>query len=183
MNWLNTILILAVAWLAIFLEATFSGVRNLIGAQIDLLPGLMVYAGLTRGLGALALIAVASGLGFDAMSANPFGVSVLPLFLIGWLVHFKRQLILREEFFAQLMLGLGASAIAPVMVLLLIQASGLQPLVGWGTLWQWLVMSAVGGMITPFYFLLFGRIQRALNYEPVSEGGYQPNREIKRGRS
>ena len=74
MNWLNTIPILAVAFLAIFLEATFNGARNLLGAQIDLLPGLMVYAGLNLGLTTVAVVAVASGFCFDALSANPFGV-------------------------------------------------------------------------------------------------------------
>ena len=50
MNWLHTILILAVAFVAVFLEAWFDGFRNCVGAQIDFLPALMVYAGLTNGL-------------------------------------------------------------------------------------------------------------------------------------
>src|SRR5436309_13601270 len=101
MNWLNTILIVAVALLAIFLEATFNGIRRLLGAQIDLLPGLIVYAGLTASIGTIATVAVLSGLCFDAVSANLLGVTVLPLFLVGSIIHLKRQLIVRDQPFAE----------------------------------------------------------------------------------
>src|SRR4030081_476903 len=49
MNWLNAIFIFVAAFLAVFWEAAFNGVRHLLGAQIDLLPPLMVYASLTAG--------------------------------------------------------------------------------------------------------------------------------------
>lgn len=47
MNWLTSMLILLVAFVVVYLEATFNGVRHLLGAQIDLLPALMVYASLS----------------------------------------------------------------------------------------------------------------------------------------
>ena len=96
MNWLSTLFILVTAFLAVFWEAAFNGVRYLIGAQIDLLPALMVYAGLCAGITTVALLAVLGGLWFDSLSANPLGASVLPLFVIGLLIHVKRDLILRE---------------------------------------------------------------------------------------
>ena len=40
MNWLNTIAILLIAFLAVFLESSVRALRNVLGAQIDLLPGL-----------------------------------------------------------------------------------------------------------------------------------------------
>src|SRR2546425_11720655 len=43
MTLLNTIFILGAAFLAVFWEAAFHGVRHLLGAQVDLLPALMVY--------------------------------------------------------------------------------------------------------------------------------------------
>ena len=57
MNWLNTILVLLVAYLAVFWEAAFNWVRHLLGAQIDLLPALMVYASLCGSLATVALLA------------------------------------------------------------------------------------------------------------------------------
>ena len=65
MNWLNTILVLGTAFLAVFWEAAFGGVRHLVGAQIDLLPPLMVYASLCTGITTVTLLALAGGLWFD----------------------------------------------------------------------------------------------------------------------
>ena len=83
MSALNTIFILVAAFLAVFGEAAFPGVRHWLGAQVDLLPALMVYASLCAGLATVALLAVLGGLWFDSLSANPLGVSILPLFIVG----------------------------------------------------------------------------------------------------
>ncbi len=66
-----------------FGEAAVPGVRHLLGAQVDLLPVLMVYTALNAGLPVIASLAVLGGLGFDALSANPLGVTILPLFIVG----------------------------------------------------------------------------------------------------
>ena len=92
MNWLNTIFVLGAAFLAVFWEAAFGGVRHLLGAQVDLLPPLMVYAGLCTGMTTVTLLALCGGLWFDSLSANPLGVTVLPLFAIGLAIHLKREL-------------------------------------------------------------------------------------------
>src|SRR5712692_6667488 len=113
MNWLNTILVLIVAFLAVYLEATINGLRHLFGVQVDLLPGLMVYASLSTGVTTVALLALLGGLWFDSLSSNPLGISVLPLFLIGLAIYTNRELLLRDQFFAQLALGFGASAAVP----------------------------------------------------------------------
>ena len=182
MNALHTILILAGTFLAVFLEASWVGPRNWLGAQIDFLPGLMAYAGLSSGLSTITLVAVGGGLFFDSLSANPLGVSVLPLFLIGFLIHRCRHLILRDQAYAQGVLGLGASAAAPLMTLLLLVSVGASPMIGWGSLWQWLVMSMGGGLLTPLYFKLFQRVEGALSYRPIQETSFRQDREIKRGR-
>ena len=182
MNWLNTALVLGAAFLAVFWEAAFGGVRHLMGAQIDLLPPLMVYASLCTGLTTVTLLALCGGLWFDSLSANPLGVTVLPLFAIGLAIHLKRELILRDETFAQLVLGLGASAAAPVLTLLLLLTMGRAPLLGWGTLWQLVVLSAGGAVATPICFELFGWLQRTLVHHRAAETSFRPDREIRRGR-
>jgi len=171
MNFLNPILILTAVFLAVFFESAFGGLRRLLGAQIDWLPGLMVYAALSAGLPTITLVAVLGGLWLDALSANPPGVSVLPLFAAGLLVRHYRHLILREQLFAQFTLGLGASAAVPAFTLL-----------GWGTLWQWLVMALGGALATPVWFFLFHRVQRALHYRPLPENNFRADRQIKRSR-
>lgn len=150
MNWLNTAFLLGAAFLAVFWEAAFGGVRHLAGAQIDLLPPLMVYAALSVGITTMTLLAVCAGLWFDSLSANPLGVTVLPLFAIGLAIHLKRDLILRDQTFARVVLGLGASAAAPVLTLLLLLTMGRSPLLGWGTLWQFVVLCVGGAIATRF---------------------------------
>jgi rod shape-determining protein MreD len=182
MNWLNSILILLVAFIAVFMEAVFDGARNLLGAQIDLLPALMVYASLSSGLLTITTLAVAGGLWFDTLSANPLGISILPLFLPGYLIYLRRELILRDQFYAQLVLGLVASAVTPLLALLLLSVTRQAPLLGWDSVWQWIVMSIGGALLTPFCFRLFDGLNHALNYRPVVETSFRLDRQIKRGR-
>ena len=183
MNFLPTIAILCAAFLVVFLESTFNGVRQLIGAQIDLLPALMVYASLSARLPTITLLAVLGGLGYDSLSANPLGVSVLPLFLIGLVLHQNRELVIREQAYAQIVLGFIASAAAPALTLLLLVNAGAEPMVGWKSLWQWLVMSIGGALGTPLCFRLFDGFNRAFDYQALPETSFRSDREIKRGRA
>lgn len=182
MNWLHTVLVLGAAYLAVFWEAAFGGLRHLLGAQIDLLPPLMVYAGLCTGLTTVTLLALCGGLWFDSLSANPLGVTVLPLFAIGLALHVKRELILRDQTYAQFVLGLAASAAAPVLTLLLLLTMARAPLLGWGTLWQLVVLSLGGAVATPIGFELFGWLQRTLVHQGDVQSSFRPDREIRRGR-
>jgi len=180
MNLLQTILILAAALLAVFGEATLGGLRQWLGAQVDLLPALMVYAALEADMVTVSLLAVCGGLWFDALSANPLGVSILPLFAVGFVIWLQRELILRELPFAQLVLGTIASATVPVLSILLLLTVGEQPLLGWGSLWQWLVMTVGGAVATPVIFVLFEWCHHALGYRPQQETSFRPDREIRR---
>jgi len=182
MNWLDTILVLFAAFLVVFWEAAFQGVRHLLGAQIDLLPALMVYASLCAGLNTAMLLALCGGLWFDSLSANPLGISVLPLLVIGVAIYASRELLLRSQAFAQLVIGLAASIAVPLITLLLLLSTGHQPLLGWGTLWQVLVMGFGGALATPVFFELFGWLHRKLGRVQVSEVSFRPDREIRRGK-
>jgi cell shape-determining protein MreD len=182
MNSLQTIVILAAVFVSIFFEAWFQGFRTLFGAQIDFLPGLMVYAGMTTGIGAIALAALCGGLWFDSLSANPLGVSVLPLLIIGLAGHRGRDLLWRDHRAGQFFLGAAASAFQPVAVLFILLNLGVTPLLGWKSLWQWVVMTAAGGLFTPVFFAVFNRIRRAFEYQPATQSSFRPDREIKRGR-
>ena len=182
MNWLPTIFVLAAAFVAVFLEASPGLFRNLLGAQIDLLPALMVYAALTHGLTTIVLLAVCGGLWFDSLSLNPLGASVLPLLLIGLLIYRSRDLLVRDRVYAQFILGVMAGAAQPLGTLFILLNMGTRPLLGWVSIWQWLVMAAGSGAATPVCFKLFDRLRRALEYQPVIQSSFRPDREIKRGR-
>ena len=182
MNVFNTILILAAAFIAVFAEAAFQLPRHLFGAQVDLLPALMIYAALNTNVVTVSLLAVFGGLWFDSLSANSLGVSILPLFAVGFPICLRRDLILRELPFAQVFLGAAASAAVPVLSVLLLLSGGQEPLLGWGSLWQWLVMIAGGAVATPVIFALFDWCQHALGYQPRTETSFRPDREIRRDR-
>lgn len=183
MNLLNTILIFAAAFLAVFGEAALPGLRHLLGAQVDLLPAIMVYAALNSNLAVVCLLAVCGGLWFDSLSANPLGVTILPLFVAGFAIFSQRDFILRKLSFAQIVLGTVASATVPVLTVLLLLTGGKAPLLGWGSLWQWIVMTAGGAVATPVIFTLFDWGNRAFGYQPRTETSFRPDREILRGRN
>jgi rod shape-determining protein MreD len=181
-NALNTIFILVLAFVAVFVEASFGTFRRVLGVQVDLLPGLMIYAALSSGTLTVTSVAVLGGLWFDSLSANRLGVSIVPLFLIGFVVQQFKHLILRDQTYAQLVLGFAASAFAPVMTLMILFTCGAEPMIGWGFVWQWFVMTVIGGLLVPLYFRLFDKVYRTLGYERVVETSFRADREIARGR-
>ncbi|HXG48443.1 MAG TPA: hypothetical protein VNO52_12515 [Methylomirabilota bacterium] len=183
MSAFNTITILTVAFLVVFLQSSADWLRAWIGVQPDLLPSLMVYAGLSSGLPTLMALALAGGLLADSLSANPPGVTILPLFLTGLAIERYRSLILRDQLYAQLVLGLAASAGVPLLTLLLLLNTEPKPLLSWFSLWQWGIMATLGASVTPLWFSLFDRLNTALNYRRVEDATFRPDREIKRGRA
>jgi rod shape-determining protein MreD len=183
MNWLHTILILAAAFVAVFLEAACNLPRVLLGAQIDLLPVLMVYAALTNGFVAIVLLALCGGLWFDSLSLNPLGASVLPLLVIGLVIYASRELLMRDNTYAQVILGMAAAAAQPLGTLFVLLNVGAFPFLGWVSLWQWIVMTVAGGIITPLCFRLFDRLHHAFDYPLTKQLTFRPDREIKRGRA
>lgn len=182
MHSFRTILVLVAAFLAVFWAAAFDLPRRILGAQIDLLPPLMVYASLWAGFEATCLLALFGGLWFDSLSANPLGISVLPLFLVGLALHWKRELILKDQAFAQFVLGLAVSAATPTLTLVLLLTKGHSPVLVWGTLWQFLVMAIGGAIATPVILLIFEWFQRALTHGAPAQTSFRPDREIRRGR-
>ena len=183
MNLTQSTILLVFAFLAVFGESALSGFRTCVGAQPDLLPALMVYAALNLDIWTVSALAVLGGVGFDTFSANSLGISILPLLLVGILIFARRDLILRSLPFAQSVLGGAASAIVPALTLILLLNGGRQPLLGWGSLWQWSVMVASGAAATPVLFVFFDRCHQALGYPPAKEFTFRSDREILRDRN
>jgi len=179
---LTSLLVMGTALLVVYLETVFSGLRHVLGTQPNLLPSLMVYTSLSHGLPTITVLAILGGLCFDSLSSNPLGVTIVPLFLCGLAIYVYRTLILREQLFAQVMLGLGASALSPALTLLILLNMSRQPLISWASLWQWIILAALGAAVTPFWFWMFDRVSRAVNYRPSGETTFRADREIKRSR-
>lgn len=182
MSYARHILLLLLAFLAVFAETAFDAPRLWLGSHLSLIPPLMVYAALRLDLAAVTILAVLAGLWLDSLSANPLGASILPLFFIGWVLLQRRDLLLRELDYAQLVLGAAASALAPVLTLLLVLSKGLHPDLGWKSLWQLVVLAVTGGVLTPVIFRLLDRLEALFTHPPEVVNPYRPDREIKRGR-
>lgn len=182
MNWLNTSAILAAAFVAVFFESYYRGFRLLLGAQIDLLPALMAYTALSGGLSTVVLLAICGGCFFDALSANPLGTTIVPLFVAGASIHYHRGLILREQWVARYATAFAACAVVPVLSAVLLLSMGHEPLIGYWSLWQWVVMAVGGAATAPIWFIVLDRLRHALSYPARSEPGFRPDRDIKRRR-
>jgi cell shape-determining protein MreD len=183
MNPLSLALLFGLAFLGVFLGAAWSGPARLLGANLDIMPALMLYAGIHGAPWVFAALAVAGGLGADSLSANPAGVSVLPLFAIGLAAHARRAVILHEEWTAQMVLGLGAGAFAPLATLLLLYTLGAEPIIRWGSIWQWGIVALCGALATLLVFRLLAWMRRQLAYGHVPDPTFRPDRELERGRS
>ena len=181
MNWLAYTFILVAIYLVVFAESMLMGSRFL-GAQVDLLPGLIVYAALSFPPVAIVSITFFGGLLYDSLSANPLGTSLLPLLCIGMVVFRNQEFLLRQHAYAQFVLGCAASLMAPVLGIFILLGMGQQPLLGTGTLWQLVIMSFAGGLTTPVWFWIFGRLSGALHYPVEVESSFRQDREIARGR-
>ena len=182
MNGPQTLILLGRALLGVFAEAVVDFPRVWLRTQFDVLPPLMVYASLTGGVGTLVLLATVGGICADALSGNPMGVSVLPLFWVGLALHWRRELILRDLPYAQFVLGGMAAAAVPVLTLVVLLTLGENSLLGWGTLWQLLVVTIGGAALTPLCFSVMETLKRAFAYQPSTTTPFPANREIKRGR-
>jgi cell shape-determining protein MreD len=75
------LLLILGAYVLTFLQSHWHGPRLCLGFQPDLTPALLVFVGMTMGAGYVSSLALVSGLWLDSLSANPFGISVFPLFL------------------------------------------------------------------------------------------------------
>jgi len=181
-NWTRTLFLLLAAFLAVFWQAAFGGIRWLTGAQVDFLPCIMVYAALTGNIFEVSVLAVLGGTWLDSLSANPLGTSVLPLFVVGLGILAASELILKDETFAQFMFGLIASALSPLLTLLLLLTVGHSPLIGWGTVWQWFIMGLLGAAATPLWFGVFDWLDRNFAHSRATTSSFRPDREIRRGR-
>ena len=76
------LLLILGAYVLTFLQSHWHGPRLWLGFQPDLTPALLVFVGMTMGAGYVSSLALVSGLWLDSLSANPFGISVFPLFFI-----------------------------------------------------------------------------------------------------
>lgn len=181
-HWLSVFVFLVTGYALIFAQARVTALRDSIFTQIDLLPGLMVYAGLAFRMEVLLGCAALLGVLFDSVSANPLGTTLVTLSAIGLAAARFREYLLSDQFTTHWVLGLAASGAAPGISLALCRFAGAEPLVGWSSMWHWALMTAGGGIFTPAWFIFFNRLDGALRYKEAPESVYRADRQLARGR-
>jgi cell shape-determining protein MreD len=211
-NGFGILCVMVAAYAMVFFQITFDGLTRLVGVQIDLLPGLMVYCGLVASVPVICLAALWSGLCFDALSQNLLGTSVLPLLITGMAIRAFRELVLKDQALTQMMIGSAASLAVPALSFLL--ASALQtntnnaprlpfgveappPMIelshysfnnalsigGLASLVQWVVLACFGALMAPLIFRVFDRLNKTFSYPAATQSSFRADREIRRGRS
>lgn len=182
MTWLKSILLVGFAFVGVFAAAWLEWPRRWLGAQFDLLPALVVVAAMTTNVPTLGVLAVAGGLMLDSLSANPLGLSILPLFATGCVLHRVHDVVLRDLPYAQVVLGVMATAAILLLKLVLLLSLGETPVLGWGSLWQLLIVCAWSAALTPAVFGLFDAATGLFAYRTAGPPAFRPDRDILRGR-
>jgi 1,4-dihydroxy-2-naphthoate octaprenyltransferase len=106
----------------------------------------------------------------------------MALAMTGFILHHQRDLVLRDQLYAQVLTGFLASSLVPACVILALMNTHNPVPLTWRLLGQWLVMAVGGAVATPLAFRLFALINRLFTYQPLPESHYRENRQIKRNR-
>lgn len=183
MNRVPITLLFLTTWLAVFGQTQFPVLSGSLGIPLDVLPALVVYAALSHGLPTVLGIAMIAGLGTDALSANPIGISLVPCFMLGLVLNLRRHLLLREQGYAQLWLGLAGGIAIPLMTWGLLWMDDQPAPMGLGGLFRILVIGFLNAVACPALFVVFDGLRDIFDYEPIPEMGFRNDREIKRGRT
>ena len=181
MNRIPLLLLFLGAWLAVFGQTQFATVVSWTGTPVNLLPALVIYTALSHSIGIVTGFSILAGLALDSVSANPLGVSILPLFLCGFATHARQHIILRDQAYARFWLGLGAGLAVSLLTRLLLslgQRSPLGDVFGTGTA----LSAGVNAIACPLIFLGFDRFREVFEYKPMSESSFRQDRQLKRSR-
>jgi hypothetical protein len=183
MNRVPITLLFLATWLAVFGQTQFPALAGSLGIPLDLRPALIVYAALSHGLPTVLGIAVITSLGTDALSANPIGVSLVPCFVLGLVLNLRRHLLLREQGYAQMWLGLSGGIAIPLMTWGLLLMDDRPAPMGFGVLFRIVLIGFLNAATCPALFVVFDGLRDIFDYKPIPEMGFRKDREIKRGRT
>jgi len=160
--------ILLTALVAIFFEAACQIPRNITGTQIDPLPALMIVTALRAPILAITALSIMGSLWQSSLSSDPLGICMLPLFILGMLVHFNKRRISHQHIGSRFTLGAIAGALIPILTLCLLLLSGHQPIIGLYSLWQY-AMSIIGsGLFALVFFPWLKWLDRTMEEQPFA---------------
>lgn len=183
MNWLPVFLLFVVAWFAIFVQTQYAGITEWLGVAPSLLPALMVHASLTHSHAVIIGLALFAGLALDSLSPMKVGYHYLPLLAVGMAIQTRQYLILRDQIFARIFLGLAAGTFVPLATFLLLTLGDRPVLTGWVTGWQLVFSGLFNAAACPICFQIFDWLERTLSDPHPVESSFRSDRQIVRGRN
>jgi rod shape-determining protein MreD len=142
---MNALIAIAGILLAAALQARLPTLWGLGGVRLELLPALVVYCSLTLRRGHALVLALVAGMTQDALSAAPFGVSVLAYGVSALWITGMREILDRDLPWVQL--GAGALTSVAVAVVAFCAAG-----VSFGALFKMVVVAATSGITTVVLF-------------------------------
>ncbi len=160
--------LLVITLLALYATNAFDWPQRISGTRIDPLPALMVCAALRAPVLALTLLAVLGSLWQSSLSADPPGLSMIPLFAVGVIVSLNRRAIHTRLWSARFAVAAGAGALVPCINLGTLVLLGREPLFGWSSLWQLAVMSLASGLLALFFFPMLNWLDKAVEDQPLA---------------
>jgi rod shape-determining protein MreD len=161
-----TIILIFAAAIIVWFQAIGSPLGGWFGVKTDLLPSLMIYAGLTVGVRAVVAVGVVGALLQDSLSAMPLGVTLLPLCIVGLIAHQAQAYLSRDEKAQQLLLGALATFGASVIVLLTLATIGKGVSFSLWLLVRLVGVTLIGAIACPFFFAVLDRVNGLLGALP-----------------
>jgi hypothetical protein len=183
MTWFTPTLLFLVAWLAVFTESQLAPLRALLGVPVSVLPALIVYVAFSHGLILVTALAVMVGLWTDSLSGSRLGSAVAPHFVVAFLLNTRRHLLLRDQRYAQSWLGFAAGIVIPLGHAAILHFGPVEPLFGWRSLPQLIVLGLLNGAACPAFFILFDHLRNTFEYPAIPGVSAHGIREMKRGRT
>ena len=176
----STLTILLIALISIYVASAWNLPRQLFGAQLDPLPALMLVVALRSPISTIGMLSVFGSFAQSALSSNPFGLSLIPLYLFGFIVHLYSRSLYHHHSGSRLALGAAAGALIPIMSLGLLLVANKEPLFGWFTLWQWAIGTLSSGLIALMFFPLIEWLDKSVEEQPLA-APYDTSTRIVRG--
>ena len=176
----STLTILLIALVSIYVASAWNLPRQLFGAQLDPLPALMLVVALRSPISTIGMLSIFGSFAQSALSSNPFGLSLIPLYLFGFIVHLYSRSLYHHHSGSRLALGAAAGALIPIMSLGLLLVTNKEPLFGWFTLWQWAVGTLSSGLIALMFFPLIEWLDKSVEEQPLA-APYDTSTHIIRG--
>ena len=163
-----TITILLVALITTYAASAWSLPLQMLGTQLAPLPPLMLATALRTPITTIAILAIFASLTQSALSSDPLGLSLLPLYTLGFIVHINSHNLLHHHIGSRFALGAIAGAMIPLMSLALLLLTNKEPLIGWFSLWQWAASILSSGLMTLIFYPLIEWLDKSVEEQPLA---------------